>query len=77
MGKVGRRIFEEELRRLRRLRREIRWIDIYTDFKKTYPKLSKDVIRYEPQGYLVIAVHFRDATKILYDYTNRRARFVS
>ena len=24
-----------------------------------------------------IAVHFRDATKILYDYTNRRARFVS
>ena len=54
------------------MRREIRWIDIYTDFK-----ISKDVIRYEPQGYLVIAVHFRDATKILYDYTNRRARFVS
>lgn len=74
MGKVGRRIFEEELRRLRR---EIRWIDIYTDFKKTYPKLSKDVIRYEPHGHLVIAVHFRDATKMLYDYANRRARFVS
>ncbi len=59
------------------MRREIRWTDIYTDFKKTYPKLSKDIIRYEPHGHLVIAVHFRDATKMLYDYTNRRARFVS
>ena len=53
------------------MRREIKWTDIYTDFKKTYPKLSKDVIHYEPHGHLVIAVHFRDATKQCYKERKR------
>ena len=74
MGEWTERLSEKKLRRLRR---EIKCTDIYNDLKKTYPKLSKDVFRYKPHGHLVKAVHFRDASKMLYDYTNRRARFVS
>lgn len=58
------------------LRREIRWTDIYSDFKNAYPKLSKQAIGFEPHGPLVITVHFRDATKMVYDYMNRRAKFI-
>lgn len=57
--------------------KKITWLEIYQDFQRRFPRLSKDVARYQPNGYLSILVFFRDGTKLVYDYMEQRGRLIT
>lgn len=58
------------------MRDKISWQMIYCDFKKMYPRLSKDAIHYIPHGYLTIKVTMSDGAKLLYDYYSKKVTFL-
>lgn len=57
--------------------KKITWYEIYQDFQRRFPRLSKDAARYQPNGYLSILVFFRDGTKLVYDYMEQRGRLIT
>lgn len=57
--------------------KKITWYEIYQDFRRRFPRLSKDAARYQPNGYLSILVYFRDGTKLVYDYMEQRGRLIT
>ena len=56
--------------------KEITWAQIYRDFKKRHPRLSKHTLRYSPSGYLQIMVYMDDGAKISYDFFASSGKFV-
>lgn len=47
--------------------------DIFKDFQRRYPRLSKDVIYFGPDvGVLTIVVYLKDGTKIRYKMEEER-----
>lgn len=57
--------------------KKIAWYEIYQDFQRRFPRLSKDAARYQPNGYLSILVYLRDGTKLVYDYMEQRGRLIT
>ncbi|RZS94190.1 hypothetical protein [Cuneatibacter caecimuris] len=57
--------------------KKITWYEIYQDFQRRFPRLSKDAARYQPNGYLSILVYFRDGTQLIYDYMEQRGRLIT
>lgn len=58
------------------MRDKVTWEDIYADFKRRFPKLSKLSVRYIPYGYLTILIYFSDGGKIIYDYLRQIGQVV-
>ena len=59
-----------------RMTKRITWNQIYRDFEKRHPRLSKHVLRYTPFGYLQIMVYMDDGAKISYDFFTSSGKFV-
>lgn len=57
--------------------KKITWYEIYQDFQRRFPRLSKDAAHYQPNGYLSILVYFRDGTKMVYDYMEQRGQLIT
>lgn len=57
--------------------KKITWFEIYQDFQRRFPKLSKNASCYHPNGYLSILVYFMDGTKMIYDYMGKRGRLIT
>ena len=56
---------------------KITWDKIRRDFKRVYPRLSKESTWYGPYGYLQILIVLKDGTKVVYDYMTKQARIDS
>ena len=56
---------------------KITWDKIRKDFKRVYPRLSKESTWYGPYGYLQILIVLKDGTKVVYDYMTKQARIDS
>ncbi|MBS6180554.1 MAG: hypothetical protein KH921_07175 [Erysipelotrichaceae bacterium] len=54
--------------------KKITWSDIYLDFQRRFPNLSKKAIHYCANGYLSIQVFFDDGSKMNYDYMAQRGQ---
>lgn len=55
---------------------KILWEDIYKDFRVRHPNLCKQVIGWEPRGYLLILLRCKDDVRMEYNYLTKRAIFV-
>ena len=55
---------------------KITWEQIYRDFEKRHPRLSKRALRYTPSGYLQIMVYMDDGAKISYDFFTSSGKFI-
>ena len=55
---------------------KITWEYIYSDFKKLYPNLSKDVVDYRPYDYATIILFLNDGVKLIYNYDEKKAYFL-
>ena len=55
---------------------KITWKELYSEFRKTYPTLSKLAVWYRPQDWMTILIYFSDGTKIKYDGFEKKAAFV-
>lgn len=55
---------------------KITWSEIYSDFRRRHPNLSKGVLDYRPHDYLTIKIIFRDGSEMVYDYDSKRATFI-
>lgn len=56
---------------------KITWNDIYEEFRKKFPQMSKTAIRYAPYGYMSILVYFSDGSKLVYDSMDGRGRLIA
>ena len=59
------------------MNKKVTWLEIYQDFQRRFPRLSKNAARYPPNGYLSILVYFMDGTKMVYDYMEQRGRLIT
>lgn len=57
--------------------KKITWFEIYQDFQRRFPRLSKNAAYYQPNGFLSILVYFVDGTKIIYNYMEQRGRLIT
>ncbi len=57
--------------------KKITWLDIYRDFKKHFPTLSKDAVHYQANGYLSILVYFGDGSRMVYDYMEQSGKLIT
>lgn len=53
---------------------KITWNDIYEEFRKKFPKLSKAAVRHVPYGYMSILIYFSDGSKMVYDSATGRGK---
>lgn len=56
--------------------KKVKWKDVYEEFKRLYPNLSKRVMHYEPHSFATIQLFLSDGVRMLYDYDNKRAVIV-
>lgn len=50
------------------------WEELYANFKKLYPRLSKSSVRFRPYGYMSILIFFTDGMKMVYDDLIKQAQ---
>lgn len=50
---------------------KLTWTDVYNDFKKRHPKLSKKVLRFEPYDFATILLIFPDRVRMSYNYDTK------
>lgn len=55
----------------------VSWNDLYENFKRLYPRLGRESVRFQPADYMTIVVYCSDGTKILYDDFKKRARITN
>ncbi len=55
---------------------KITFTDIYKDFKKRFPNLSKKTEDWRPNGYLSILIFFKDSSEMVYDYLWKKGSFI-
>lgn len=60
---------------MKRERKKVTWHMVYTKFKKTHPRLSKMVLRFQPYDYAEILIYLKDGSKLTYNYDTCRANF--
>lgn len=52
---------------------KITWDEIYLDFKRHYPRLSKKALRFKPHDYLMIKIWFDEEPSVMtFDYATKR-----
>lgn len=56
--------------------KKITWREIYKDFCRQLPTLSKQAVDFRPHDYMTIIVYLKDGTRMLYDGLQKRATFV-
>lgn len=54
---------------------KLNWNDVYQDFRKRHPRLSRMSLNYIPKSYAEILIYLKDGTKLVYNYDTRRVRF--
>lgn len=59
------------------MKEKITWDKIYKDFKLKHPRLSKDVVKWNPHDYLTIIVYIQGGMKLTYNYFEHRATILS
>jgi len=52
------------------------WSEMYKSFQSLYPSLKKKAVGYCPHSRISILVYFPDGLRMVYNETDRRARFV-
>ena len=57
--------------------KKVTWLEIYQDFQRRFPRLSKNAARYQPNGYLSILVYFKKKTKMVYDYMEQSGKMIT
>lgn len=57
--------------------KKVTWLEIYQDFQMRFPRLSKTVSGYQPNGYLSILVYFLDGTEMIYNYMERKGQLIT
>lgn len=58
-------------------REEITFNDVYHNFKRRLPNLSKHVEYWRPDGYLSVRVFLTDGAQLVYKYLDKRPVFVA
>lgn len=51
---------------------KITWFDIYSDFKRRFPTMSKDAPDFQPHSYATIKLYFTDGRRMLYNYDTKK-----
>lgn len=55
---------------------KLTWKNVFEDFKQRHPLLKKEITYYKPYGYAEIEVWLKDGSKLIYNYDEKRARFM-
>ena len=50
----------------------ITWADVYADFKRQFPSLSKMAPDFQPFNYATIKLYFVGGKRMLYDYDTKK-----
>ncbi len=56
--------------------KKITWLEIYQDFQRRFPTLSKNAVQYRANGYMSILVYFADGSQMVYDYMAQRGKLI-
>lgn len=57
--------------------RKITWLEVYRDFQRRFPNLSKRAVHYRANGYLSILIYFMDGSKMIYDYLEQKGELIT
>lgn len=50
-----------------RHKNKVTWADVYEEFRSRHPRLSKQVLRYEPYDFATILLIFFDRSRMTYN----------
>ena len=54
--------------------KKITWKDVFDDFKKTYPNMSRTVITFDPHSYATVILYFPDRVRMTYNYDTKELK---
>lgn len=54
--------------------KKLPWIEIFKEFKRNHPNLSKQIVRFEPSGYAEITIFLNTGDKIIYNYLDKKGK---
>lgn len=55
---------------------KITWAEIYYDFEKRHPKLSKTIEQWRPYDFATVMMYTKDGYCMTYNYDTKQARFI-
>lgn len=56
------------------MEKKVTWNTVYRDFKKHFPRMSKEVLNYDPCDYMTIKIYLKQGRALTYNMKTGEAK---